>query len=96
MVRNERLQTPATGQLAAQESWPKRHPVIVGALAGCGGRGGDNGHHVFTELQLRCNARGVCCIGCRSVCASGCAGGMAHLEGAVISANDPKNCRNGG
>jgi hypothetical protein len=36
MVRKERLQTPATGQPAAQESWPKRHPVIVGALAGAG------------------------------------------------------------
>jgi len=36
MVRNERVQTPATGQPAAQESWPKRHPVIVGALAGAG------------------------------------------------------------
>jgi len=36
MVRNETLQTPATGQPTAQESWPKRHPVIVGALAGAG------------------------------------------------------------
>ena len=37
MVRNGRLQTPATGQpTTTQESWPKRHPVIVGALAGAG------------------------------------------------------------
>jgi len=36
MVRNESLQTAAAGQPAAQESWPKRHPVIVGALAGAG------------------------------------------------------------
>ena len=33
---NERLQTAAATQPAAQESWPKRHPAIVGALVGAG------------------------------------------------------------